>query len=67
MSDNLFLTAPEVAKMLGISVAFAYKIMRDLNEELKAKGFIVVSGRVNRQYFLERTCYGVSKPIRKEN
>lgn len=67
MSDNLFLTAPEVAKTLGISVAFAYKIMRDLNEELKAKGFIVVSGRVNRQYFLERTCYGVSEPIRKEN
>ena len=43
---------------MGISVAFAYKIMRELNAELKQKGYIVVSGRVNKQYFLERTCYG---------
>ena len=67
MSEQLYLTAPEVADTLRISVAFAYKIMRELNAELKQKGYIVVSGRVNRQYFLERTCYGVSEPIRKEN
>lgn len=67
MSEQLYLTAPEVAEAMRISVAFAYKIMRELNAELKQKGYIVVSGRVNRQYFLERTCYGVSEPIRKEN
>ena len=67
MSEQLYLTAPEVAEAMRISVAFAYKIMRELNAELKQKGYVVVSGRVNRQYFLERTCYGVSEPIRKEN
>lgn len=67
MSDQLYLTAPEVADTLRISVAFAYKIMRELNAELKQKGYIVVSGRVNRQYFLERTCYGATEPTRKEN
>lgn len=67
MSDQLYLTAPEVADTLRISVAFAYKIMRELNAELKQKGYIVVSGRVNRQYFLKRTCYGATEPTRKEN
>jgi len=33
---------------------------RKLNKELEAKGYITISGRVNRQYFLERTCYGGS-------
>ena len=28
------------------------------NEELKSKGFLTISGRVNKQYFMERTCYG---------
>ena len=58
MSEKLYLNAEEVAETMGISVAFAYKIMRELNAELKQKGYIVVSGRVNKQYFLERTCYG---------
>jgi hypothetical protein len=67
MSEQLYLTAPEVAEAMRISVAFAYKIMRELNAELKQKGYVVVSGRVNRQYFLERTCYGTKKPTtRKE-
>ena len=58
MSEKLYLNADEVAETMCISVAFAYKIMRELNAELKQKGYIVVSGRVNKQYFLERTCYG---------
>ena len=66
MSDKLYMNAQEVADAMGISIAFAYKIMRDLNAELKKKGFIVVSGRVNRQYFMERTCYGVANQTRKE-
>lgn len=64
---KIYMTAQEVADAMGISVAFAYKIMRDLNAELKQKGYIVVSGRVNRQYFMERTCYGATTQNRKEN
>lgn len=58
MSNNTFIRVDEVADMLGISKSYAYKIVRGLNSELKAKGFLVVSGRVNRQYFLEKVCYG---------
>ena len=61
MKDKMYMNAEEVAETMGISVAFAYKIMRKLNAELKQKGYIVVSGRVNKQYFLERTCYGTSQ------
>ena len=41
-------------------IPYAYKLIRKLNEELKAKGFITIAGRVNRQYFYERL-YGAGK------
>ncbi len=49
-----FIRVDEVAAELEVSVAYAYKIMKKLNDELEEKGFITVSGRVNRQYFNER-------------
>ena len=45
---------------LNVSKPYAYKLIRQLNEELKAKGFITIAGRVNRQYFYERL-YGAGK------
>lgn len=48
------ITAEEVAKELGISVGHAYKIVKKLNDELKAKGYITIAGKVSRQYFGER-------------
>ena len=43
--------------MIGIGEAFENSDYH-LNEELKNKGFLTISGRVNKQYFMERTCYG---------
>lgn len=54
----------EVAKELGVSKSYAYKIVQKLNAELKEQGFLTISGRVNKQYFLERTCYGTEKKER---
>jgi len=59
-NNKIYITANELAEMLGVSVGHAYKLIRKLNEELKAKGFITISGRVNRQYFYERL-YGAGK------
>lgn len=53
-----FLRVEEVADILDISKSHAYKIVRKLNDELKEKGFLTIAGRVNKQYFLEKTCYG---------
>ena len=60
MTDKPFMRVEEVAKELDISESYAYKIMRQLNDELSAKGFITVAGRVSRQYFSERV-YGAER------
>lgn len=62
MENTSFMRVEEVAQELGVSKSYAYKIVQKLNEELKNKGFLTISGRVNKQYnkqyFMERTCYG---------
>ena len=63
--DNKFIRAEEVAKELDVSKPYAYKLIRQLNEELKSKGFITILGRVNRQYFNERF-YGTGKEVNKD-
>lgn len=45
----------EVMTRLECSSGRAYKIIKALNDELKRKGFIVISGRVPRAYF-EQKC-----------
>lgn len=57
MTDKNFMRVEDVARELDVSKSYAYKIVQ---KELEAKGYITISGRVNRQYFLERTCYGGS-------
>lgn len=61
MIKHSFLRVDEVAEILGISKSYAYKIVQKLNAELKEQGFITISSRVNKQYFLEKTCYGAAK------
>lgn len=62
--STTFMKVQDVADELGISKSYAYKIVQQLNEELKAQGFITISGRVNKQYFLERVCYGTAEKER---
>ena len=52
--DIKFMRAEEVAEVLEVSTSFAYKVIRQLNNELKAKGYITIAGRINREYFYER-------------
>ena len=62
--STTFMKVQDVADELGISKSYAYKIVQQLNEELKAQGFIIISGRVNKQYFLERVCQGTAEKER---
>ena len=57
MQEKKYLRAEDVAAYMDISIPRAYKIIRKLNDELVAQGYLVVSGRVNRLYF-ERKVYG---------
>ena len=57
MAECLFIKTDEVTRLLGVSQSEAYRIIKRLNEEMAAKGYIVVNGRVNRKY-LEEQIYG---------
>lgn len=50
-----YYTAVEVADMLGVCTSTGYRIIRELNDELKRKGYITIAGRVSKAYFKERT------------
>ena len=54
MNKNIFITAQELAEMLGISKPYAYKLIKQMNSELRDKGFITISGKVSRRYFEEK-------------
>lgn len=58
MNNNTFLSVDMVADELGISKSYAYKIVRQLNAELKSMGYLTIAGRVSKKYFLEKVCYG---------
>lgn len=51
---KMYVTADEVAELLGVSRGYAYKLIRALNKELSAKGFRVISGKVPTKYFQEK-------------
>ena len=53
-----FITAAEVEKALGISRSKAYQIIRSLNKELKAMGYITIAGKCPIQYFQQKF-YGI--------
>ena len=57
MNENTFMRVDEVAKELSISKSYAYKIVQQLNAELKSLGYLTISGRVNRKFFMEKLCY----------
>ena len=54
--NKKFLSADDVASILEVSKGHAYKIIKKLNDELAANGYIVVAGKVPRRY-LEERCY----------
>lgn len=64
--SKLFITVKEVSQVLQVSNQQSYKIIRNMNEELKEKGYLVVRGRVDRKYFFEHF-YGTNKEMEVEN
>ena len=54
MATTMFLRVEEVAEEMGVSVPYAYKLIRKLNKELKATGCITISGRIDRKFFYEK-------------
>ena len=52
--------ADEVAHLLGVSKAYAYKVIRRLNAELESEGMLTIPGKVSAAY-LELRYFGEAK------
>ena len=61
-----FITATEVAEIMGISRSKAYQIVRKMNRELKAQGYLTVAGKCPAQY-LKQKFYGFQIPEGERN
>lgn len=57
MENKSFMSVQDVADELGVSKSYAYKVVRQLNEEMDKMGYLTVSGRVNTQFFHKKLCY----------
>lgn len=57
--NKIFITAPEMAELLGVSLGHAYKMIRGMNKDLEKLGFLVIAGKVPKGYF-EKRWFGYS-------
>ena len=51
-----FMNAIDISQELQISRSSAYKVIRKLNDELQEKGYLVVTGKIPKNYFVSRYC-----------
>ena len=58
INNSIYIHANEVALVMQVSRAYAYKVIKQLNTELEAKGYLTVNGRANRKYFYEQLYAG---------
>lgn len=52
--EKKFLTAKDVAEIIRSSEASAYRIIKEMNEELKKRGKIIIPGKISKRYFEEK-------------
>ena len=56
--DKAYYDCADVMQILGVSRSKAYQVLQGLNRELKAKGYITISGKCPVSYF-EQKFYGL--------
>ena len=60
----MYVDVKEVMHTLGVSRNKAYKIIQQLNDELKTQGYVIIAGKCSRKYFNEKF-YGCDSPTPK--
>ncbi|MBQ6886066.1 MAG: hypothetical protein IJN54_00930 [Lachnospiraceae bacterium] len=58
--EKVFYSATDIVEMLDVSRATAYKLIRQMNNELQASGYIILQGKVPKAYFNQKW-YGLNK------
>lgn len=66
MAQQRLVGAKYVQESLGISRASAYRIIRDLNNELEASGVRTLAGKVNLAFF-EKRFFAIPKKEIEDN
>jgi Mga helix-turn-helix domain. len=56
--EKQFLDAEDISDYMNISISRAYKVIHQLNSELKEKGYLTINGKVSSDYFYEKTYCG---------
>lgn len=46
--------AKEIATILGVSKEKAYKVVKELNNELSKQGYVTIAGRLPRRFWIEK-------------
>lgn len=54
--DKYYYNVHDIMKLRDCKSGVAYKIIRELNKELKEKGILYYSGKVSVKYYHERYC-----------
>ena len=62
VQEKMYMDVDDVCAILGVSKAYAYNLMREYNKELKAKGYIVVAGKISTKFLAEKI-YGMKVRI----
>lgn len=52
--NKYYVEKQEVMEALGVAETKAFRIIRELNDQLKEKGYITIPGKVSRKYFEEK-------------
>ena len=52
--SSYYYTADDVARLTGKSKRYAYRMIAELNDELKKEGFITVNGKIPKKRLHER-------------
>ena len=52
-NEKKWLNVHDVMRMTGLSIAAAYKLMREVNAAQKADGKLTVSGKVSKKKLIE--------------
>ena len=49
--EQKFLNADDIAALMNVSKSTAYRVIKQLNDDLHKQGFITIHGKVSRRYF----------------
>lgn len=63
MDEKIYYSAEEISKMLGVSLGMSYKLLREMNADLKAKGYLTIAGKIPVEYFKEKWYGSSSKGV----